>query len=58
MNGSYVTLNNRTLYVARQAGLSNVTPTITGASGYNQAQKLLRNSGMIMASDTITVRCP
>lgn len=41
LNDQWVTLNNRTLYVAQQANLSQVNPTIVGASGDNQMNKLL-----------------
>lgn len=41
LNGGWVTLSNRTLYVAQEAGLSQVHPTDVGSRGMNQMNKLL-----------------
>jgi hypothetical protein len=44
VNGQFVTLNNRTLYVAQQAGLSRVAVTDVGPGGWNSLQKLLKDT--------------
>lgn len=41
-----MTLNNRTLYVAQQAGLSNVPVNDLGPAGWNRAWAMMRDSGI------------
>jgi len=51
----YVTLSNRTLYVAREAGLTNVPIVDVGPKGLNQLNKLL--DGRSPQWETPEVRC-
>jgi len=46
LNDDFVTLNNRTLYVAQQAGLNRVPVTDVGHSGLNKVMKLLKDIGV------------
>lgn len=55
-DGSWVTLNNRTLYVAQQAELANVHPIDAGDKGTNKLNQLLRNAGLTMPVETVRVR--
>ncbi|MCF6336505.1 MAG: hypothetical protein L3J84_00935 [Gammaproteobacteria bacterium] len=55
-DGCWITLNNRTLYVAQQAKLANVSPVDAGTKGSNQMTKLLRNARLAGPVETITVR--
>jgi RHS repeat-associated protein len=41
LGGEWVTLSNRTLYVAQEAGLAQVHPNVLGAKADNQLKKLL-----------------
>jgi hypothetical protein len=53
----WVTLNNRTLAVARQANLRHVHPTDVGPSGINTYQRLLSESGLTMPVEDAQMRC-
>jgi hypothetical protein len=46
VNSVWVTLNNRTLYVARAANLRNVHPIDVGPGGLNRLNRLLREAGL------------
>jgi len=52
----WITLNNRTLYVAQQAGLINVHPVDAGVKGTNQLIKLLRNAGLDAPVESLIIR--
>lgn len=56
LNGDYVTLNNRTLYVVQEAGLSQVHPNIRGASATNQLNRLLDGHGPLPYGEQPTIR--
>jgi RHS repeat-associated protein len=56
VNGNWVTLNNRTLYVAREANRLNVNPIDVGPSGLNRLNRLLRNAGLVAPVEDVTVR--
>ncbi len=57
LNYDWVTLNNRTLYVAQQAELSQVHPIDKGEKGINQMNKLLKAAGLGGPVDSVKVRC-
>lgn len=56
-DGTWVTLNNRTLAVARGANLPNVNPVEVGKSGINKLTQLLRNSDLVGPIDDAVMRC-
>ncbi|VAW91397.1 hypothetical protein MNBD_GAMMA23-1066 [hydrothermal vent metagenome] len=55
-DGRWITLNNRTLYVAQEANLKNVHPVDAGVKGTNKMTKLLRDAGLTAPVETVTVR--
>jgi hypothetical protein len=57
-DGRWITLNNRTLYVAQQAGLSQIHPTDAGAKGSNKMLKLLKDAGLAGPVESVRLRCP
>jgi hypothetical protein len=56
-DGRWVTLNNRTLYVARQAGLLHVHPVDAGVRGHNKMRQLLRDAGLPGPVEEVQLRC-
>jgi hypothetical protein len=56
-DGSWVTLNNRTLAVARGANLLNVNPVEAGGSGLNKLNQLLRSSDLVGPVEDAVMRC-
>lgn len=56
-NGVWVTLNNRTLAVARMANLSNVSINDVGVSGTNTVVRNLRESGLVGPVENAVMRC-
>jgi len=56
-DGTWATLNNRTLAVARGANLPNVDPVEAGPKGLNKLNQLLRNSGLAGPIDHAEMRC-
>jgi RHS repeat-associated protein len=56
INDEWVTLNNRTLFVAQQANLSQVPVNDVGPSGINQFNKLQRDAGLSGPVESVTVR--
>ncbi|MCA9591568.1 MAG: hypothetical protein KC657_40005, partial [Myxococcales bacterium] len=57
VNGRWVTLNNRTLGVARQANLSQVPVNNVGPSGINKLQRLLKGANLISPVENAVMRC-
>lgn len=56
LNDQWVTLNNRTLFVAQEAGLPHVHPTDAGPGGWNQMNKLLDGGMPLPAGEQPEVR--
>lgn len=56
-DGTWATLNNRTLAVARMANLPSVNPVDAGAAGTNKLVQLLRNAGLSAPVQDAVVRC-
>jgi hypothetical protein len=57
VNDQWVTLNNRTLAVARMANLSNVAINDVGPGGLNKLLQLLRESDLVSPVATAGQRC-
>ncbi|XXX76642.1 DUF6531 domain-containing protein [Sorangium sp. So ce134] len=57
LNGEWVTLSNRTLYVAQEAGLLQVHPTDVGPRGMNQMNKLLDGGAPLSQGEQPRVVC-
>jgi hypothetical protein len=57
VNNNWVTLNNRTLAVARMANLPDVAINDVGVSGTNKLNQLLRDSGLVSPVETAVMRC-
>jgi hypothetical protein len=57
VNDQWVTLNNRTLAVARLANLPDVAINNVGPSGLNKLNQLLRNSDLISPVENAVMRC-
>jgi len=55
-DGRWITLNNRTLYVAQEASLANVHPIDAGVKGSHKMTKLLRDAGLTAPVETVKVR--
>jgi RHS repeat-associated protein len=56
MGEAWVTLNNRTLYVAQEAGLAQVHPRVADAAADNQLKKLLGDHGPLEPGEQPRVR--
>jgi RHS repeat-associated protein len=56
MGDAWVTLNNRTLYVAQEAGLAQVHPTVADAAADNQLNKLLGDHGPLEPGEQPRIR--